>query len=363
MTNNNIMNFIIEQKKGIDRELEKYFSILKKNEKEILFADFYEQLKEFIIPKRSRAKRIHPILLIAAFSGIINPMYLDEEIDKIREVSIAVELLHSGHLIHDDLIDNDDTRRGKPTFHVQLTNEIDKVYKSMNLDKKDKLFKLYGRDLSTLGGSFGYILGLDILKNSKFPDKLKLLAINEYTEAIDYLIKGMIIEEYMLYHNIIMTLEQYLNIAEMQKARIFEKSTRIGAILARGNIHYQINPLSEAMLKIGQAYAIRDDILDMENDIKNKKKKFLYILAVQNTNEEQSRILNEIYRIHKLTKSDVKEVLNIFAETNATIIAEQFSKNLVEQAKNYLKDIYPDLNKEQKIFFYDLSDFFYLREF
>ncbi|MBD3338994.1 MAG: hypothetical protein GF353_07790, partial [Candidatus Lokiarchaeota archaeon] len=344
-------------------ELVNYFSKISDREKDVLFVDFNDQLREFIISDESKAKRIHPVLLIAAFGGIINPMYLDDQIESIRKVSIAVEFLHSGHLIHDDLIDNDNTRRGKPTFHVQLTQEIEKLYNSMNLSKKDNMTSLYGRDMSILGGAYGYLLGLEVIKSSKFADNLKLLAINEYSKAIDFLLKGLIIEEYMYYHNITMTLEQYLNIAEMQRARMFEKSTSIGAILARGNLHYQIKPLSEAMLKIGQAHAIRDDILDMEQDIQDQKKKFLYILAVQNTDEEQSKLLNEIYRKESVNREDLEKVKKIFAETNATIVAEQFSKNLVEQAKNHLADVYPDLNKKQKAFFYEFSDFIYMRNF
>ncbi len=358
-----IEEFFKSEREAINNEIVKFFDKLNKKEKELLFADFNSQLRTFIIPENSKAKRIHPILLVAAFTGIINPMYLQDNIEEIRKVAIAVEFLHSGHLIHDDLIDNDDMRRGKPAFHKQLQNEINKVYKTLNISEKEKLMKLYGRDLSILGGSLGYLLGLDIIRSSKFPDKLKLLAINEYSEAMDFLMKGMIIEEYMEYHNITMTLEQYLNIAEMQRARVLEKSTKIGAILARGNKHYQIKPLSEAMLRIGQAHAIRDDILDIEDDIKDRKKKFLYILAVQNTDEEQSKILNEIYRKPEITKSDINEVIRIFAETNSIIIAEHFSKNLVQEAKEYLRDIYPDLNREQKEFFNEFSDFIYLREF
>ncbi len=93
------------------------------------------------------------------------------------------------------------------------------------------------------------------------------------------------------------------------------------------------------------------------------KNSFLRIIAVQNTDVEQSRILNEIYRLPKLTKNDVKEVENIFINTNAMIIAEQFSKNLIEQAKRFLTNIYPDLNKEQKLFFNEFSDYIYLRDF
>jgi geranylgeranyl pyrophosphate synthase len=356
-----IEEFLKNESKAVNEELEKFFDKLNKTEKEILFADFNSQLREFVAPKKSKAKRLHPILLIAAFSGIINPLYLEEQIDEIRKVSMSVELLHSGHLIHDDLIDNDDTRRSKPTFHVQLRNEISKTYKSIDIPDKDELIKLYGRDMSVLGGSFGYLLGLNIIRSSKFAEQLKLLAINEYSEAIDYLIRGSIIEEYMEYNNMTMSLEQYLNIAELQRARLFEISAKIGAILARGNVHYQIKPLSEAMLRIGQAFAIRDDILDVEKDILGKKKKFIYIVAVQNTDEDQSRILNEIYRKPKITKNDMREVQNIFTQTNSLVIAEHFSKNLVEQAKNSLKDIYPDLNKEQKVFFNEFADFIYMR--
>lgn len=356
-----IEEFFKTEKTVIDEELEDYFDKLNRDEKDILLKDFTSQLEEFILTPK--AKRIHPVLLIASFTGIINPMYLEDQINQIRKVSLAVELLHSGHLIHDDLIDDDNERRGKPTFHMQLKNEINKVFKGINITNKDKLIELYGRDMSILGGSQGYLLGLNILKSSKFPDNLKLLAINEYTMAMDYLMKGQIIEEYMDYHKITMSLEQYLNIAELQRASLFEISTKIGAILAKGNLYYQIKPLSEAMLRIGQAYAIRDDILDIKDDIKRKKKKIIYILAIQNSDEVQSKTLNEIFNKESLSNKDVKLIEEIFAETNAIIIAEHFSKNLINQAKTFLKDIYPDLNKKQKIFFNEFSDYIYMREF
>lgn len=355
-----IEDFLKEEKIEIDNQLKAYFNVLNTSEHEILLLDFFSQLQEFILNKN--AKRIHPILLIAAFIGIVNPQFLDEQLDQIRKVSLAVEFLHSGHLIHDDLIDEDKVRRNKPTFHVQLKNQLKELYKNSTLPNKKAITTKFGRDLSILGGSQSYLLGLDIIKQSKFPNNLKLLAINEYNSAMDSLLKGQIIEEYMSYHNITMSIEQYLYIAELQRASLLEKSAKIGAIMAKGNMHYQIKPLSEAMLRIGQAYAIRDDILDMEEDVKNKARKAIYILAVQNTDEEQSRLLNEIYRKDVLTKSDIKDVIQIFAETNAIIVAEHFSKNLVLQSKSYLSDIYPDLNREQKQFFNQFADFIYMRD-
>ena len=356
-----IEEFLKSEKKAIDRELIDYFTFLEESEEEILLKDFYAQLQEFILNKK--AKRLHPILLIAAFVGIVNPINLDSQIDQIRKVSLAVEFLHSGHLIHDDLMDGDIERRNKPTFHVQLRNELNKVYDNIEIPNKNELIQMYGRDMSILGGTQGYFLGLNVIKNSRFSENLKLLAINEYTAAMDNLMKGQIIEEYMNYHNITMSLEQYLIIAEMQRASLLEKSARIGAILAKGNTHYQINPLSKAMNLMGQAFAIRDDMIDLANDIKARKKKIIYIFAVQNTDEEQSKTLNEIYHLKELSKNDVKTVESIFTETNAVIIAEHFSKNLINQAKASLKDIYPDLNKNQKTFFNEFSDYMYMRSF
>ena len=356
-----IDEFLIAEKAVVDEQLEKYFNYLHKKEKDVLLNDFIDQLEKFIL--NEKAKRIHPILLNAAFAGIVNPMYLEDQIEQICEVSIAVELLHSGHLIHDDLLDDDEVRRDKPTFHMQIKDEMNQVYKDLDIPKKDDLIQLYGRDMSILGGTQGYLLGLDILKSSRFPEQLKLLAINEYTKAMDYLMKGQLIEEYLNFNNITMTLEQYFNIAEYQKARIFEKSARIGAILAKGNLHYQIEPLSDAMLNIGQAHSIRDDILDLEDDIKGKQKKIIYILAVQNTDENQSKRLNEIFHKENLTKNDIKEVKDIFTKTNALKIAELLAKNLLEQSRTYLRDIYPDLNRDQKVFFTIFSDFVYFREY
>ncbi|MHA2326004.1 MAG: hypothetical protein ACXACB_11425, partial [Promethearchaeota archaeon] len=99
-------------------------------------------------------------------------------------------------------------------------------------------------------------------------------------------------------------------------------------------------------------------------DIKSKNRsKIIYILAFQNTDEDQSKLLNEIYRKDILTKNDVNNVKDMFIKTNALLIAEHLAKNLVEQAKNSLKDIYPDLNKVQKNFFNEFSDFVFDRKF
>lgn len=351
-----ITKILHSEKEAINNELKTFYEYLTRKETDVLFRDFITQFRGFIL--NPRAERIHSTLLIQAFKGIINPMYLQDEIHNIRNVSICVEFLHNAHIIHDDLIDDDMERRGDFTLHYQLKNELEKVLNLEKTEEKEQQAKVYGRNIGMLGGTYGYLLGIDIIKKSNFPQKLKLMAIKEYTETVGYVLKGQIIEEYLNSHNITMTIEQYLNTAEMIRARVFEKSVIIGAILAKGNVHYQIKPLSEAMLKIGQAHSITDDIADLTEDIMAKEKnKFPYLLALNNIDEAQSKVLKQIYNKNTLTENDVIHVKDIFKETNAIQIAKQFSKNLANQAKQYLENIYPDLNKEQKDFFNQFADY------
>lgn len=351
-----IEDFLQSQRNAVNDEIEKFFTQLNQQEGSVLFNDYINEFKTFVI--NENAKRLHPALLIAAFNGIINPIYLQDQRTNIRKVSLSIEFLHTGHLIQDDLIDDDKIRREAPTFHYQLKEEMEHLLEAENEDQISNQALFYGKNISLLGGPYSYILGLNIIKDSNFPENLKLMAIKEYTDATNYLLKGQIIEEYLNSHSIVMSIEQYLNVAELVRATVFEKATKIGAILAKGNLHYQIKPLSTAMLKIGQAYAITDDIIDVRRDIKAKNKnKFPYLLALNNIDENQSSALNKIYNKEQRDETDIETVFDIFTDTNALRIAKQFATNLVMQGKQALEEIYPDLNKDQKGFFNEFADY------
>lgn len=351
-----IEDFLKSERKAINNEIETYFIQLNQKEGTLLFNDFINEFKKFVI--NDNAKRLHPELLITAFNGIINPRYLQGQRTNIRRVSLSIELLHTGRLIQDDLIDDDKIRRNSLTFHYQLREGMKDLFESKETDQKNSDLDLYGKNIGLLGGPYSYILGLNIIKDSNFPEKLKLMAIEEYTKATNSLLKGLITEEYLNSHNILMSIEQYLDIAELVRASLFEKAAKIGAILAKGNVHYQIEPLSKAMRKIGQAYAITDDILDVRKDIKAKNKnKFPYILALNKVDENQTSFLKEVYNKETRDENDIETVYNIFTDTNAIRIAKQFAMNLIAEGKQALEKIYPDLNKDQKEFFNEFADY------
>ena len=85
--------------------------------------DYYSELSDYFL---SGGKRIRPLLCIAAFNG-----FSENIDDKIVLPSVGVEFLHNASLIHDDIIDKDNFRRGKPSFHFRFRN----YHRQYNLKK------------------------------------------------------------------------------------------------------------------------------------------------------------------------------------------------------------------------------------
>ena len=74
----------------------------------------------------SGGKRIRPLLCIATYNA-----FKEEKGDEIIIPSVGVEFLHNASLVHDDIIDKDDFRRGKPAFHYRFK----KLHSKYNLKK------------------------------------------------------------------------------------------------------------------------------------------------------------------------------------------------------------------------------------
>lgn len=227
---------------------------------------------EFYLPLKyacQGGKRIRPLILNLAAETV-----LDKNIDsmnaKITEnifsVSSAVELLHTESVIHDDIIDSDNLRRGQPSFHVK-----------------------YGYNASILTADF--ILGIILNISAKANNSLVTL---ELSKASIRMSEGEMLELRLVKnHNI--SQEQYLSVIENKTASLFEASAKIGAILAGGNEN-QVNALANFGRLLGIAYQIHDDLIDYNNE-----ERLFNILVKQN---DEDNIFIEIMENTYLSYSD-----------------------------------------------------------
>ena len=187
-------------------------------------------------------KRIRPVLIIATYE------MFESNIEKVLPFAVAMEMVHTFSLIHDDLpgIDNDDYRRGKLTNHKKY-NEATAILAGDNL----------------LNNAYNIILS-DI--NSSDENRLlKLKALKELSDGIDRMIAGEYVDTEFEGKEISSQYLEYMH--ENKTGALIKASVRIGAIMA-GADEETVNKLSSYSEKIGLAFKVKDDILSEIGDSK-----------------------------------------------------------------------------------------------
>lgn len=221
---------------------------------------------EFYLPLKyacQGGKRIRPLILNLA-AETINNDNISSLNSKSREnifaVSSAIELLHTESVIHDDIIDSDNIRRGLPSFHVK-----------------------YGYNASILTADFilGIILNISAKTNNN-------RVTQELSTASIKMSEGEMLE-LRLVKNHKISQEEYITVIENKTASLFEASAKIGAILANGN-EDQINALANYGRLLGIAYQIHDDLIDYNNEerlfnilVKQNDEDNIFIEIMENT--------------------------------------------------------------------------------
>ena len=229
---------------------------------------------EFYAPLRyacEGGKRIRPLLLLLstetvhATNGLGSPVNED-----VFMAGSAIELLHTESVIHDDIIDEERFRRGKPSFHVK-----------------------YGYNSSVLTADF--VLGIILNIGSKMNNSRVMC---ELSNAATKMSEGEMMEIRLAKHNDI-TEDEYIKVVEHKTASLFEASTKIGAILGDGQ-EDQINALGNYGNLLGIAYQIHDDLLDWDNE-----DRLFNLLVKRNT-----RSVEFTGKMNKLYKSYANKALN-----------------------------------------------------
>lgn len=184
-------------------------------------------------------KRIRPVLLLAFCEA------LGGDVEKALPFAAAVEFLHTYSLIHDDLpcMDNDDMRRGKPSCHVQ-----------------------FGEATALLAGDGLLNLAFEtMLTACKETKEVQAAAILARASGMMGMIGGQIVDLQSADRPI--SEELLLEMYRMKTGELLAASCKMGVCLA-GGTEQQISLASEYGFRVGLAFQIVDDILDIYGDEK-----------------------------------------------------------------------------------------------
>jgi len=354
----NIGKTLKHYKEQIDNELRLFLKnkIEKVNNVSPSSKEIMEHIMEFNL---RGGKRIRPTLLIFGYKA-----FGGKKENEILKAALAVELMESFFLIHDDIIDQDELRRGYLTMHKIYENKCKRCYK--NIDAKR-----YGESMAIIAGDILSILGSEAILYTNFPIKNKLKAIDKFNRCVINTNFGQILDIKSSLDPEIK--ETDINRIHQLKTAIYtiETPLHIGAILT-GAKKKELKTLSNYAIPLGQAFQIKDDILGLfstkqkigkpvGNDIREGKKTLLILKALEKAGKKEKSFILNCLGNKKATEKNIEKIKQIVIKTGSLDYSEDLAKNLVEKAKKAI--INSKLKKQGKEFLLGIADYIINRRY
>ena len=281
--------------------------------------EFYRHVESQVdlIPKIGRyiqnggGKRIRPaVLLMAArlmgYTGELAVLY-----------AAVVEFIHTATLVHDDIIDDSQWRRGQPSVHSR-----------------------WGSDVTVLLGDYLYIKSMGLALT---PDRLDI--VRQLCDVTLRMIEG---ELYQLSKkgDVHISEEEHLDIVRRKTAYLFGGCARIGGILGGANPE-QERALEQYGISVGMSFQLIDDLLDFAGDesalgkpvggdLREGKVTLPVIRLLQHADGKVSEMIQSVVRDHSVTPERWREICRLLHETRAVEYAMDKAQEQAALAKKQL---------------------------
>lgn len=290
------------------------------------YAIFIKILEEFTM---RGGKRIRPAFMYFSYLACGG-----EDKMEITRAARSVELLQTFLLMHDDLVDRSDLRRGKPTTQRMFEKEFEKL--DLLGDREH-----FGRSTAMICGDIAHMLAYSSLMETNF-------SFERREKARKLFDRIMFDTAYGWYREMLNTMKS--GVAENEVLRAMEYvSARytiagpvgLGAVLA-GASQRNLKILTEYGLKLGVAFQIQDDILGMfgdekevgkpvNSDMLEGKKTILYIKLLSKLQKAEAKKFGEVYGTSKRIE-DYEWVKKMMGDTGALSETRGLAKKLAEDA-------------------------------
>ena len=217
-------------------------------------------------------KRLRPIMVLKACE------LFSDDFKAALPYAIAIEMIHTYSLIHDDLpaMDNDDLRRGRPTNH-----------------------RVFGEAMAILAGdgllNYAYEIIIDNMINNSntiddYNNKARASQEISFYSGVHGMIGGQVVD--LLSNHDSMSEDKLLFMYKTKTAALIQASLVSGAIIGGAN-DVEIDAIREYGLNLGLAYQIRDDILDIEEDKDIQKLTYLTFHDIERAREDLIKFSNK----------------------------------------------------------------------
>lgn len=279
----------------------------------------------------SEGKRIRPLLLLLSAKAV------NGKFSAAYNAAVAVELLHNFTLVHDDIMDNADKRRGKLTLH-----------------------KKYDKNTAILSGDSLLSVAYEFLLKDCNGDSKKI--ISSFTKGLVEVCEGQSYDtDYELRSKV--TMMEYLNMIRKKTASMIQMCCEIGALIGNGSSK-EVNGLKNYGLNLGMAFQIQDDLLDITaeekklgkrigGDLVEGKKTFLFLKALEKAKGSDRHKLLNVIKNRGIKFNKVNEYKLIYEELDVTGDAKRKINYYTNRALKSLSVIKNDEGRDGLIWMAD----------
>jgi octaprenyl-diphosphate synthase len=301
--------------------------------RERLYSDvvLIRQVAEYIIG--SGGKRLRPamVLFTAGAAGYQGSYH--------RELAAVVEFIHTATLLHDDVVDESELRRGNKTANA-----------------------LFGNAASVLVGDFLYSRAFQMMVGT---DNMKVMRV--LADATNVIAEGEVLQ-LLNCHNADVAVDDYLRVIRYKTAKLFEAAARLGGIL--GGVGQELeDSLAAFGMHIGTAFQLIDDVLDYSgeeadtgkhigDDLAEGKPTLPLIHVMQHGTSEQAACVRKA--IETGGRDDFAAVLSAIRESGAIEATRKVAEEEAKLALNALNQLPSSIFKESLI---ELSSFAVARKY
>lgn len=262
----------------------------------------------------------------------------------------AVEMFHTFTLVHDDVMDNDNLRRGSSTVHTKWGVPLAIV-------SGDLLFaKVYSAMLEP--GNSG-----------KISKERVVSCLESLTNAAVILSEGQALD--ILQSNVVdVSEEDYIYMVGGKTSALFRTCAEVGCIVGGGS-EEEVSKLGSFAWDAGIAFQIVDDILGVTadeaalgkpvgSDVREGKKTLITIKALEDASPEERKTLEKALGVQEASTSDIDEAIKVLASTGAIAYAEKVAAEYTEKAMSAIAE-FPDSEAKRDLL--ELVEYFTKRSY
>ena len=327
-------NYYKEIKNNLDKTIEDYNDKFIKEDNPIVRENL-----EFFKNLNSDGKLVRGTLVNLGYN------LLKEDKDYSNNLALAYEVFQTAILVHDDIIDKDEKRRGKETVHYKNFNKY-KEYSS-NLDELTH----FSNSIAICMGDYGLYSANKIIADSYKNDSKLGEVLSYFNNTVLNTIKGELLDVILPFQSKNMTLDD--KVLEDSIMNIYRLKTShytiigpmsVGLILAGAN-NNQLQDIEVFGEKIGIAFQIQDDILGIYSDemgkvigsdIKEFKQTILYSHARTTSYKDE---LLKYYGKEDLTEETINKVREILENSGSKEYATNLMNSMYDEALELLENI------------------------